>query len=100
MILKHNDKEYELKFTYNSFKLMKNLDLGELELIESQPFRILEFTEQLLLGAINNNPRNKVGIDIVSEIVESKMESEELVEFMDTLIKLLEDSSFFKNLQK
>lgn len=100
MILQHNDKEYELKYTYNSFRYMQDLDLGELELIESKPFRIIGFTEELLMGAINSDPKRKVGIAEVSAIVESKMEEEKLVELMERLIKLLEESSFFKNLQK
>lgn len=100
MILEHNGKEYNLKYTYNSFRYMQDLDLGELELIESKPFRIIGFTEELLFGAINNDPTKKVSITEVSKIVEQRMEEEKLVELMENLIKLLEESSFFKNLQK
>ena len=100
MKLEHNGKEYDLKFTYNSFRYMQDLDFGELETIDSKPFRILGFTEELLLGAINSDPKRKVGIVEVSNIVEAKMEEGKLVELMERLIKLLEDSSFFKNLQK
>lgn len=100
MKLEHKGTEYELKYTYNSFRYMQDLDLGELELIESKPFRIIGFTEELLLGAINSDPRKKVTLAQVGEIVEAKMEEEKLVELMEELIKLLEESSFFKNLQK
>lgn len=100
MILEHKDKEYELKYTYNSFRYMQDLDLGELEVIESKPFRIIGFTEELLMGAINNDPKRKVGVALVSEIVETRMDEGKLMELMENLIKLLEESSFFKNLQK
>lgn len=100
MILEHKKKEYELKFTYNSFRYMQDLDLSDLELLETRPFMMIGLTEQLLLGAINNTPSKKVTIQTVSNIVESKMEEGVLVELMEQLIKLLEDSSFFKNLQK
>lgn len=100
MILEHKDKEYELKYTYNSFRYMQDLDLGELEVIESKPFRIIGFTEELLMGAINNDPKKKVGVALVSNIVETRMDEGKLMELMENLIKLLEESSFFKNLQK
>lgn len=100
MIINHNDKEYELKFTYNSFKYMRDLDLGELEEIESKPFMLIGFTEQLLLGAMNNHPKVKVSLAQVSKIVEAKLEEGTIMKLMEDLIKLLEESSFFKNLQK
>lgn len=100
MKLEHKGKEYELKYTYNSFRYMQDLDLGELETIESKPFRIIGFTEELLFGAINSTPNKKVSIVEVSNIVEAKMEEGKLMELMERLIKLLEESSFFKNLQK
>lgn len=100
MILEHKGKEYNLSFTYNSFRYMQELDLGELEQIESKPFKMIGFTEELLLGAINNTPTKKITVKTVSEIVEEKMEQGELMELMEDLIKLLEESSFFKNLQK
>lgn len=99
MILEHKDKEYELKYTYNSFRYMQELDLGELETIERKPFKILGLTEELLFGAANNDPKRKVSITKVQEIVETRMENGELVELMERLIELLEESSFFKNLQ-
>ena len=98
--IKIKNKEVELKFTFNSFKFMENFDIKAVEEIESKPFKIIPMLEVLLLGALNNNPKVKVSIVDVQEFIEGYIEDGSITELMEELMTLLQDSSFFKSLQK
>ena len=41
MTIKIADVDYEVKFTFNSFKLIEDFDLSELNTLETKPFKIL-----------------------------------------------------------
>lgn len=100
MMIKIKDKDVELKFVYNSFKYMENLDLGKLDQVENKPFMLIDVTEQLLYGAVNNNPDVHISLSDVQEYVEAVMNEGSFGALYSDLLKLLEDSSFFKSLQQ
>lgn len=100
MTIKIKNKEVELKYTYNSFRYMEELNLGELESLERTPFKILGILETLLLGAINHNPKVKYTQNDVVKYLDSNMEDINLIELLEKLTTLLEKSSFFQSLQK
>ena len=100
MIIEIKGKDVELKYTFNSFKFMEDLDLGELEELERKPFKMISITQTLLLGALNNHPSVKYSDKEVSEIFENQVEGGSIVELLESLIELLQESSFFKNLQQ
>lgn len=100
MIVNVRGKERELKFTFNSFRYMEDFDIGELSELERKPFKIIKITESLLIGAFNHNPKDVVKQDEINEYLQDVMENGDVSELLETLMQLLEDSNFFKNLQK
>lgn len=100
MIITINGKEQELKFTFNSFKHMEDFELGDIAELERKPFKILTITEQLLMGALNCDPKVKFGADDIATYLEGVMEEGSITDVLEELMELLEKSSFFKNLQK
>lgn len=102
MVVKIRDKEIELKYTFNSYRYMRELDVSMMEEIERKPFLMIDFVEQLLVGALNCEPCFKVTEDEVSAYVQSVIENPEgdLMALFNELVEKLEDSDFFKQLQK
>jgi hypothetical protein len=95
-------KERELKFTYNSFKHMEDLDFERLEEAERKPFIIAGFCSTLLFGALNHNPKARV---ISQEEVDEELEvfvenGGSVSDLFQSLFDLLQESNFFKSLQK
>lgn len=93
------NKEYELKYTFNSFRYMEEFDVGELQMIETKPFKIIPILRILLHGAVNHNPKQKVSIDNVDAFLEEYSETGDIGDLLEELINLLEESNFFKSLQ-
>lgn len=95
-------KEYDLKYTFNSFKYMQDLDLSALEELEHRPFMVAPVLEMLLLGAVNHNAKQKVKEEDILYFLDEFTEKEDssIVELLETLMKLLQSSGFFKSLQK
>lgn len=100
MIIKVGEKEVELKFSYNSFLYMDDFNIKDLEKIEDNPFRMLGIVRQLMFGAMNHNPKEFFKVEEVDAIMENLMEEMNIGDLLTQLIKLLEDSSFFKSLQR
>lgn len=100
MEIEFGKKKVELKFTFNSFKYMENFDLRELAEIEMKPFKIISIAEQLLLGASNNNKSVKVSPLEVEKYIEKALDDETITDLVTFLIDELQESSFFKLLQK
>lgn len=100
MKINYKDKEVELKYTFNSFRHMEELDLSELEELDSKPFKMIKIGEILLMGALNYDPKRIYDDIKVSNILEEQMESGNIIVLLEGLISLLQDSSFFKNLQQ
>jgi hypothetical protein len=98
--LKIGKKEIELKYTFNSFKYMEDFDLSSLADIENKPFKVFPVIEVLLLGALNNSPKVVVSRIEVADFVEEYAENGDIIELFQTLMKKLEESRFFKSLQK
>lgn len=95
-----NTKEIELKYTFNSFRYMQDLNIEDLNTIETYPFRMVPIAEMLLLGATNNNPKVRVTPYEVSDYLESYIEENAITDLMEELMNLLQESNFFKSLQK
>ena len=100
MTIEINGITYQPKFTFNSFKYMEDLDVSALENLKKTPFMIVPFVETLLMGALNSNPRTRVAMVDVDEYLEEYVKEGSLTELADELIKLLEESNFFKSIQK
>lgn len=93
------NKEYELKYTFNSFRYMEEFDVDELQMIERKPFKIIPILRILLHGAVNHNPKQKVSMESVDAFLEEYSETGDIGDLLEELIKLLEESNFFKSLQ-
>ena len=100
MVIDFKDEELELKFTFNSFKYMRDFDMGVIQTIESKPFELIPQMESLLLGAMNNNPKKKFSILDVESFLEEYIEEGSVTELLNELMELLQESSFFKSLQR
>lgn len=100
MFIKIKDKDVELKYTFNSFNYMVELDLGALAELESKPFKIVPTIRLLLLGALNHNNKVKYPMNVVDEFLEDFIIEGSVGDLLEDLMKLLEESDFFKSLQK
>lgn len=100
MEVEFGKKKVELKFTFNSFKYMQDFDLGSLMELDNKPFKIIDIAGQLLLGAANNNKSVKVAPIEVDRYLETAFEEDTIAELVNYLVNELENSSFFKGLQK
>lgn len=100
MELKIRGQEVEVKFTFNSFKYMEDFDLSVMEEIETKPFKLIPVVETLLVGALNNNPKVKYTPAIISEFLEEYVVENSIGDLLEELMVLLQESNFFKSLQK
>ena len=92
---------HEPKFTFNSFKYMEDFDIDALQTLDKTPFKIIPVVEMLLMGALNNNPRVMVSLADVDDFVDEFISGDgSLTELTEELMNLLQDSNFFKSLQK
>lgn len=97
-----NGIEHETKFTFNSFRYMEDFDVTDMQELERKPFKAIKVLRELLLGALNADPKTKVTPYEVNEYVESIVDGGEkdITEMLGELISELTDSNFFKSLQK
>ena len=100
MKLTINGKELELKYSFNSFAHMEDLDFTELNDIQTKPFKIVKVLSILILGALNFDADKEYSKNDVSSLLEEYMKDNSLVDLMESLIAELQESDFFKNLQK
>jgi len=100
MVVNFNEKEIELKYTFNSFKYMKNFSTKMFDEVNEKPFAIIDALEVLLMGAINNDKKVKYTLEDVDTILEDISNKGELPELLEQLMELLQESGFFKGLQK
>lgn len=100
MVILIAGKERELKYTFNSFKYMKNFDITELDSVETKPFIMAEMLEILLMGAVNNNPREVVSWVQVQDFLEEYLADGDVTELFESLVGMLQESNFFKSLRK
>lgn len=100
MQFKVNEQLREVKFTFNSFKYMENFKLSDLAEVENAPFKMIDIISSLLYGGLNWNPKEKIRFDDIMEYLEDYVEENSIVELLEQLMLELENSSFFKSLQK
>lgn len=100
MTINYKEEDIELKFSFNSFKYMRDFDMSAIQNIEAKPFEIIPLMESLLLGAMNCNPKKKFSILDVEAFLEDYIEEESITELLNELMELLQESSFFKSLQR
>lgn len=93
-------KDLKLKFTFNSFNYMEDFNIKDFEEMEDKPFKLVPILTMLLMGALNHNPKIKISMEIVQDFLEEYVVENDLNELLDNLIVLLQDSNFFKSLQK
>ena len=94
-------KEQEVKFTFNSFKYMENLDMGSIAEMQDKPFKMIPILTMMLLGGLNHNPKERFSLVDVDEFLSEYVEREDsLPDLLEELMALLEESHFFKALQK
>jgi hypothetical protein len=81
---------------------MADLDFEVLQNMDKRPFLIAPFTQTLVLGGVNHNPKRKpISPFDVAEALEAFLnEDGDITELFQDLMGELEKSSFFKSLQK
>lgn len=97
--IKLGGKNAILKYSFNSFKYMEDLDLSVMNELENKPFKIIGLAEMMLMGAVNNDPRNLFTVDMVQEYLEKEIADGKLMDLLTKLMELLQESDFFKSLQ-
>ena len=101
MILKIADRDYDFKFTFNSFKYIEDFDVGVLNTIDQKPFKLIGITEQLFYGALNHNRKGLFSPLTSGELMEAYLaEGNSILELFELLMVELEESDFFKTLQQ
>lgn len=100
MTINVRGKDVELKYSFNSFKYLEEFDIRDLQEISVKPFKLIPLAEMLSMGALNNDPTFKVSYDEVCAIVEDIVMNGDVSGFITELTSKLQDSDFFKQLQK
>lgn len=102
MNIKYKGKDVEVKFNYYSFKHMQDLDFSQLEELERKPFKMFDIAGILLLGALKSERKRNVTMDDVDKILKEYTDDEEksVPELLSGLMEELQESGFFKSLQK
>jgi hypothetical protein len=92
--------EQEIKFTFNSFRYMQDFSVSDISLIDDKPFTMIPMTEILLLGALNCEPSKQYTKADVLTFLEEYIEEKPIAELLESLMDALQESSFFKSLQR
>jgi len=100
MIIQISGQSKELKFTFNSFKHMGEFDIKELQTIEQYPFKVIPIVTMLLMGALNSDRKTVFTVNQVEDFLEQYMEENSIMELLEELMNKLQESGFFKSLQK
>lgn len=96
MEIKIKGKKYMLAFTFNSFRYMADFDIGSFSEVESKPFLMVSILSDLFFGAMNNKRDTYFDHDTCDELLETYLDDNDIGELTQGLMKLLENSSFFK----
>lgn len=100
MVFKVNDQEYLLKYSFNSMRYLEDFDVKNFDKLESKPFLVASIVLDMLYAALNNNPKIFYSKDTVSELLDSYiLEKNSIMDLMNDLSTILEESDFFKGLQ-
>lgn len=93
-------KEYELKYTFNSFRYMQELDFGKMQELSNKPFMMVGMLELMFYGALNHNPKKYYSEEVSLDLLEKVMETHDIMELFEGLTTMLTEHDFFKKLQK
>lgn len=99
MVFTIKGKEVELAFTFRSFKFIKDFKMSEIAQLQDCPFMLIDVTETLLFGAVNNSRKAQFSRGDVAEALEEFANENSLPKLFEDLMGLLEESDFFKQLQ-
>lgn len=100
MNIEIDGKSYELKYTFNSFKHMKELNLDDLQDCNKYPFKMFSIVSTLFAGAINHNPKSEFSSSKSDSLLEKYCESNSTVKLLESLMEMLQENGFFKSLQQ
>lgn len=103
MEIKIGEVTHELKYNFNSFKYMEDLNFAEMQSLDVSPLKIIKILTILLQGAINFDRKATVVYTRgkVEDMIETYAEENgNIIELFDMLTTNLMDTSFFKSLQK
>ena len=99
MTFKIKGEDAQIKFTFNSFRFLKDFDLSVIDVLETKPFMAIPLTEALLLGGLNWTPNKVYNIKDVDTALEEFVEDGNLAVLIEDLMTELQASPFFKSLQ-
>lgn len=100
MVITVGGKDYEVKYTFNSFKYMEEFDMEVFEQAEKKPFKLIMTSSILLLGGLNHDPKVRYKDATVNVLLEEFVkEGGSLAELLNDMLVELQESDFFKSLQ-
>ena len=101
MKIKIGEVDVELRYTFNSFKYMREFDINEINDIQSKPFKLFAVLSELFYGAVNHNPSIVVSKEESDTMLQEYVSSKDcnIGEFINKLFEMLTENDFFKQLQ-
>lgn len=101
MKIKIGEVDVELRYTFNSFKYMREFDINEMNDIQNKPFKVFAVLSELFYGAVNHNPSIVVSKEESDTMLQEYVSSKDcnIGEFINKLFEMLTENDFFKQLQ-
>ena len=101
MKIKIGEVDVELRYTFNSFKYMREFDINEMNDIQNKPFKLFAVLSELFYGAVNHNPSVVVSKEESDTMLQEYVSSKDckIGEFINKLFEMLTENDFFKQLQ-
>ena len=101
MKIKIGDVDVELKYTFNSFKYMREFEISDMNNLDKKPFKIFNALSELFYGAVNHNPSVVVSKEESDTMLQDYLSSDDcnIGEFSNKLVEMLLENDFFKQLQ-
>ena len=101
MKIKIGEVDVELRYTFNSFKYMREFDINEINDIQNKPFKLFAVLSELFYGAVNHNTSIVVSKEESDTMLQEYVSSKDcnIGEFINKLFEMLTENDFFKQLQ-
>lgn len=101
MKIKIGEVDVELRYTFNSFKYMREFDINEMNDIQNKPFKLFAVLSELFYGAVNHNPSIVISREESDTMLQEYVSSKDcnIGEFINKLFEMLTENDFFKQLQ-
>ncbi len=96
--IKVSNKEYILKYTFNSFRYMEDICISDD--LDNYPFRAFSIVEGMMLGALNWTPNKLFTKEDAQNIITEYLDQNEDITIQDLMMMLQEEihsSNFFKS---